>query len=120
MVVQHTAQQFTWEGFGLKLHIYEDCLPAGMEQCSIHIKTSVAGLYEFSENTHPVSPVFWLHCIPECNFCKSIGLEIQHCGKPTGDSRLSFASHMLPKAAFKDIGDDFAQLLWVSFMGSLK
>lgn len=97
VVVQHTAQQFTWEGFGLKLHIYEDCLPAGiMEQCDIHIKASVAGLYEFPENTHPVSAVFWL---PECKFCKSIGLEMQHCGKPTGDSRLSFASHLLPKAA---------------------
>ena len=120
MVVQHGAQQFTWEGFGLKLHIYEDCLPADMEQCSIHIKASLAGLYEFPKNTHPVSAVFWLRCAPECKFGKSIGLEIQHCGKLTGDSRLSFARALccqkqLPYT-FKDIGGDFTPHSFYGFV----
>ena len=119
-MVRQSAQQFTWEGFGLKLHIYADCLPADMEQCNIHIKASLAGLYEFPKNTLPVSAVFWLRCVPECKFGKSIGLEIQHCGKLTGDSRLSFARALccqkeLPYT-FKDIGGDFTNHSFYGFI----
>ena len=120
VVVQRTAQQFIWEGFGLKLHIYDDCLPADMDQCIIHMKASLAGLYKFPENTHPVSAVFWLRCVPECKFSKSVGLEIQHCGKPKGDSRLSFAraiccQKQLPYT-FKGIGGDFTNHTFYGFI----
>ena len=120
MVVHHCAQQFIWEGFGLKLHIYEGCLPADMEQCIINIKASLAGLYEFPENMHLVSAVFWLRCIPECKFDKSVGLEIQHCGNQKGDSRLSFVRAIccqkeLPYT-FKDIGGDFTNHSFYGFI----
>ena len=121
MVVRHNAWQFTWEGFGLKLNIYEGCLPADTEQCIIHIKASLAGLYEFPENTYPVSAVFWLRCVPECKFAKSIGLEMQHCGKLEGDSRrLSFAravcyQKQLPYT-FKDRGGDFTNNNFYGFI----
>ena len=117
VVVRHNAWQFAWEGFGLKLHIYEGCLPTDMEQCVIHIKASLAGLYEFPENTYPVSAVFWLCCVPECKFARSIGLEIQHCGKLRG---LSFAraiccQKQLPYS-FKDIGGDFTNHSFYGFI----
>ena len=74
--------QITWPGYGLRLHIPKGCLPAGMEQSTINIKASLAGQYEFTENSHLVSAIFWLHCEDVREFTKSITVEIQHCAKP--------------------------------------
>ena len=72
-------QQITWEGFGLKLHIHKGSLPAGMEQCTLQIKASLAGHYEFPENSHLVSAIFWIHCEAVHKFIRPITVEIQHC-----------------------------------------
>ena len=90
MVVTNGPQSFSWEGYGLKLHIPQGCLPAGVEQCTINIKVSLAGQYEFPENTHPVSAVFWLRCEPRCKFVVPVSVEIQHCARPENISKLSF------------------------------
>ena len=81
VVYSFHAQQITWEGFGLKLHIQEGSLPAGMEQCILQIKASLAGQYEFPENSHLVSAIFWLRCETVHKFTKPITVEIQHCAK---------------------------------------
>ena len=82
-VVVHSShgQQITWPGHGLRLNIPKDCLPAGMEQCTINIKASLAGQYEFPENSHLVSAIFWLRCEDVHKFTKPITVEIQHCAK---------------------------------------
>ena len=90
VVYSSHARQITWEGFGLKLHFHEGSLPAGMEQCTINIQASLAGQYEFPDNHHLVSAIFWLRCEPTCKFEKSIGLEIQHCAKSEDATKLSF------------------------------
>ena len=74
-------QQITWPGYGLRLHIPKGCLPAGMEQCTINIKASVAGQYEFPEKSLLVSAVFWLRCEDVHKFTRPITVEIQHCTK---------------------------------------
>ena len=74
-------QQITWPGYGLRLHIPKGCLPAGMEQCTINIKASLAGQYEFPENSHLVSAIFWLCCEDVNKFTRPITVEIQHCAK---------------------------------------
>ena len=74
-------QQITWPGYGLRLNIPKGCLPAGMEQCTINIKASLAGQYEFPENSHLVSAVFWLRCEDVHKFTRPITVEIQHCAK---------------------------------------
>ena len=74
-------QQITWKGFGLKLHIQEGSLPAGMEQCILQIKASLTGQYEFPQNSHLVSAIFWLRCETVHKFTKPITVEIQHCAK---------------------------------------
>ena len=78
-------QQITWPGFGLRLFFLEGCLPAGMEQCTINIKTSIAGQYEFPENFHLVSAIFWFQCEAVQKFIRPITVEIQHCAKSEGD-----------------------------------
>ena len=72
-------QQVSWSGYGLSLHIPKSCLPAGMEQCTINIKASLGGQYEFPESSCLVSAVFWLRCETAHKFIRPITLEIQHC-----------------------------------------
>ena len=74
-------QQISWPGYGLRLHIPKGCLPAGMEQCTINIKASLAGQYEFPETSHLVSAVFWLRCEDVHKFTRLITVEIEHCAK---------------------------------------
>ena len=114
MVVHSSRYQpITWEGFGLRLHIQEDSLPAGMEQCTLNIKASLAGQYEFPENSSLVSAVFWLRCEPTCKFAKPVRVEIQHCAKSENvDSlKMKFVRALCSQAqlpyTFKELGGDF-------------
>jgi hypothetical protein len=52
-----------------------------MEQCTINIKASIAGQYEFPENSHLVSAIFWFRCDTVQKFTRPITVEIQHCTK---------------------------------------
>ena len=90
VVYSSRAQQFEWEGFGLKLYIHEGSLPVGMEQCILQIKASLAGLYEFPEDSHLISAVFWFRCKTVHKFIKPITVEIQHCAKAKNISELNF------------------------------
>ena len=91
-VVIHSShgKQITWPGYGLRLNIPKGCLLAGMEQCTINIKASLAGQYEFPENSHLVSAIFWLRCEDVHKFTKPITVEIQHCAKSESVTNLSF------------------------------
>ena len=84
------AEQISWEGFGIKLHVHKGSLPAGVEQCTISIKASLAGQYEFPENSHLVSAVYWLLCEPMCKFTKPITVEIQHCARSENVANVKF------------------------------
>ena len=91
-VVVVTAKQlsFIWKEYGLKLHIPDKCLPIGVSQCKITIMVSIAGPYDFPENCHPVSAIFWLRCEPLCNFIKPVTLEVDHCAKRENILKLCF------------------------------
>ena len=111
LVVTNYSQNFIWEGFGFKLYIPQGCLPAGMEQCTINIKASLAGQYEFPENYHLVSAVFWLCCEPKGIFSNQITLEVNHCAKSENYSKLSFVRAVCSQRhlpyTFKQIGGNF-------------
>ena len=40
------------KNYGLKLHIPKGCLPVDVDLCKIRIQASLAGQYEFPENSH--------------------------------------------------------------------
>ena len=114
-VVVHSsgAQQITWEGFGLKLHIDEGSLPAGIHQCTLTIKASLAGQYEFPDNSYLVSAIFWLRCEPMCKFTKPVVVEMQHCARSENVTNLKLkfvravcSQKQLPYT-FKELGGDF-------------
>ena len=87
MVIRSSqGQLIKWNG--LNLHIHAGSLPEGIAQCTIYIKVSLAGEYEFSEGTSLVSAVYWVCCEPRCTFTKPITVEIQHCSAKQDPSRL--------------------------------
>ena len=88
--ITNDQQTFFWKDYGLMLRIQEGSLPAGMNQCTIAIVVSIAGLYQFPENSHLVSGVFWFRCEPSCKFMKPLSMEIQHCARPENISKLHF------------------------------
>ena len=105
-------QQITWPGYGLRLNIPKGCLPAGMEQCTINIKASLAGQYEFPENSHPVSAVIWLRCEDVHKFVRPITVEIQHCAKSDNLSNLTIvwavcSQKQLPYTFKQMVGGNF-------------
>ena len=90
VIITDSKQSFTWKEYGLKLHVLDKCLPPGVDQCKITIMVSIAGQYDFPENCHPVSAIFWLRCELRCNFRKPVTLEVDHCAKRENTSKLHF------------------------------
>ena len=90
VVVTNSKQSFVWEGYGLKLHFQEGCLPEGIEECVITLQASIAGEYKFPENHYLVSAVYWLRPEPRCRFALPISIEIQHCAKQENNTKLRF------------------------------
>ena len=84
------AQSFHWSGYGLKLHIPQNVLPAGLEECRLFIKVGLSGQFALPKNTSLVSAVYWLDSEPRCKFTQLLTLEVQHCVKSTHTSKLSF------------------------------
>ena len=90
VLVTNQSQTFHWVGYGLKLHIPQDALPAGLEECRLLIKVGLSGQFTFPQNTSLVSAVYWLDSEPRGKFSQPLTLEIQHCVKLNKSSRLSF------------------------------
>ena len=90
VIVTNFPQTFHWVGYGFKLTIPQGSLPAGVDQCRLDIKASVAGLYQFPDNLQLVSGVFWIRLLPLCQFRQLLTVEIQHCAKMTSSTKLSF------------------------------
>lgn len=90
IVITNSSLEWQWEGYGLKIHVGENTLPLGIEQCPVNINASLTGHYEFPEDEYLVSAIFWFRCELPCRFAKPISLEIQHCACSHNSLRLSF------------------------------
>ncbi len=91
VIVTNSPQTFHWVGYGFKLTIPQGSLPAGVDQCRLDIKASVAGQYQFPDNLQLVSGVFWVRSRPSSRFQRQLRVEIQHCTRMTSSTKLSFA-----------------------------
>ena len=111
--ITNSAQLFEWEEYGLKLDISEGTLPEGLDRCTVRIKASLAGQYQFPEDIHLVSSVFLLRCEPMCKFAKAITMEMEHCAKSVNASKLSFVRAFCTQKTlpytFKKIGGYFSE-----------
>ena len=91
VLITNQAQTFHWADYGLKLHVPQGALPAGLEECRLFIKVGLSGQFVLPQNTSLVSAVYWLDSEPQCKFLLPLSLEMQHCAMSSQTSRLSFA-----------------------------
>ena len=90
-IIPSSTEPLEWEEYGLKLHPQKDCLPPGVDKISITTQASIiAGQYEFPEEFHLISSIFWFHCQPNCTFAKPIKLQMEHCANTDDLTKLTF------------------------------
>ena len=82
-VIDHTsftytgrAQSFEWVNRGFKLHIPENALPPGVDECQFHVKVSLSGQFQFPEDTELISGIYWI--ANRHKLAKPVTVEIQH------------------------------------------
>ena len=90
VMVTNSEQSFHWTGYGFKLHIPQGSLPAGVDQCLLHISASTAGQYQFPYNMELVSAVYWVRCDPRHPFRHKLTVAMQHCAVVEGSTNLTF------------------------------
>ncbi len=122
-IVTNAADTFNWTEYGFKLTVPPNSLPAGVDQCQLDIIASTAGDYQFPDDHHLVSGVFWVRPSAPGRFRQQLTMEIQHCAKMTSSTKLSFvrarcSQERLPYR-FRQVegGDSFPENRWY---GSLK
>lgn len=71
------ACTYNWKGYGLRIHIPEDSLPASSPRIRVVMKASLSGQYILPAGYELVSGVYWLQCPVELSKC--VSLELQHC-----------------------------------------
>ena len=111
-MITNSPQSFKW--YGLTLLISEGTLPEGVDECTVSIKASMAGQYQFPEDIQLVSAIFLLRCEPKCKFAKPINMEMEHCAaKSANVSKLSFMKAFCTQKTlpyvFKKIGGHFTE-----------
>ena len=78
----------TLENIGFKMHIPDNALPAEVDECQVHVESSVRGQFQFPPETELISGVYWITSAHK--FTKSVTIEIQHCAKPEHLQHLTF------------------------------
>ena len=90
VIVTNAAQSFYWPGYGFKLYIPKNSLPAGVNQCTLLVTASSGGQYQLPDNMKLVSAIFWVSPKPICKFQQPLTVEIQHCAKMANTTKLAF------------------------------
>ena len=90
VVITNQACTFNWAGYGLKLHIPQGALPAGLEKCKLLMKVGLSGQFDLPENPSLVSAVYWIDSEPRRRFTQLLTVEIQHCVNRALTAKLSF------------------------------
>ena len=79
--ITNQKQEFTWNGYGLRLLIPKNSLPADIENCILNISVYFFSQYEIPSDHKLVSAVYNITSKPDIEFKQELTLEIQHCEK---------------------------------------
>ena len=70
------------------MHFPDNALPPEVDECQVHVESSLCGQFQFPENTELISRVYWITTDQE--FAKPVTVEFQHCAKPEYVENLTF------------------------------
>ena len=74
------AQDFENEKYGYKMHFPDNALPPEVDECQVHVESSLCGQFQFPENIELISGVYWITTGQK--FVEPVIVEFQHCAKP--------------------------------------
>ena len=84
------------------MHLPDNALPPGVNECQIQIKSSLSGQFKFPENTELISSIYWITCSHK--FEKAATVEIQHCAtKPEQPQHTSNLTFIVVQCTQKDL-----------------
>ena len=78
-------QSFEFTGYGFKLHVPEDSLPAEVSETQLNVRVSLSGRFQLPTNCELVSAVYWVSSPHK--FTKALVVEIQHCAALSNDEQ---------------------------------
>ena len=87
------TQNIPFEGYGFKLHVPRDCLPAEISETKLNVKVSLSGQFRMPAECELLSAVYWVYTSHK--FTKPLTIEIQHCVLLSSDqqcAQLTFVS----------------------------
>ena len=70
------AVSFTWKDYGFKLHLPENALPPDVTECSVRIRASLCGQFQFPDGAELVSGIYSIHS--SHSFTRPATVEIEH------------------------------------------
>lgn len=69
-------QDFENEKYGYKMHFPDNALPPEVDECQVHVESSLCGQFQFPENTVLISGVYWITTGQK--FVEPVIVEFQH------------------------------------------
>ena len=108
--VTSQAHTYEWRGYGVKLHIQQDSLPADCRQCRVEMRSSLSGQYTLPADYELVSGVYWVYCPVKLSKCAT--LEVQHCSSQREDLsfvRAECTQELLPYVFRRQEGGVFSE-----------
>ena len=65
------------------MHFRDNALPPEVNECQVHVESSLCGQFQFPENTEVISGVYWITMGQKfVEFVEPVIVEFQHCTKP--------------------------------------
>ena len=70
------AVSFIWKDHGFKLHLPENALPPDVTECSVRVRASLSGQFQFPDDAELVSGIYSIRS--SHSFTQSVTVEIEH------------------------------------------
>ena len=70
------------------MHFPADALPPEVDECQVHVESSLCGQFQLPENMELIGGVYWITTNQE--FAKPVTVEFQHCAIPEHIENLTF------------------------------
>ena len=70
------------------MHFSNNALPPKVDECQVHVESSLWGQFQFPENTELISRVYWITMGQK--FVEPVIVEFQYCAKPEHVENLTF------------------------------
>ena len=99
--ITQEAVKLNFEGYGFKLCVPENSLPAEVSETQLSVQVSLSGPFQMPFNCELASAVYWVSSPHK--FMKSITVEIQHCAALSSGKQCSQLTFVHTKCTQKEL-----------------